>query len=118
VETRLPEQEGIRLAGDAPCAPLPTRFAFPFRINRGAQGGGSHGGEAEEDGGEEKKERIGTHMMALYVLCDLVGGQNGLKNCWTKILAETLAPLLLGIDYPYVATYDDLFDLGTNIYLS
>jgi hypothetical protein len=32
------------------------------------------------------------------VLCDLVGGQNGPKKSWTKILAETLAPLLLGID--------------------
>jgi hypothetical protein len=27
-----------------------------------------------------------------------VGGQNRLKKCWTEILAETLAPLLLGID--------------------
>jgi hypothetical protein len=36
--------------------------------------------------------------MAGVVLRDLVGGQNGLNNCWTKILAEILAPLLLGID--------------------
>jgi hypothetical protein len=29
----------------------------------------------------------------------LVGGQNRPKKCWTEILAETLAPLLLlGID--------------------
>jgi hypothetical protein len=27
-----------------------------------------------------------------------VGGQNGPTKSWTKILAETLAPLLLGID--------------------
>jgi hypothetical protein len=27
-----------------------------------------------------------------------VGRQNGQKNCWTEILAETLAPLLLGVD--------------------
>jgi hypothetical protein len=27
-----------------------------------------------------------------------VGGQNGPIKSWTKILAETLAPLLLGID--------------------
>lgn len=32
------------------------------------------------------------------VLCDLLGGQNGPKNSWTKILAEILASLLLGID--------------------
>jgi hypothetical protein len=36
--------------------------------------------------------------MAFVVLCGLVGGQNGPNKCWTKILAETLAPLLLGID--------------------
>jgi hypothetical protein len=35
--------------------------------------------------------------MANVVLCILVGGQNGPKKSWTKILAETLAPLLLGI---------------------
>jgi hypothetical protein len=28
-----------------------------------------------------------------------VGGQNGPEKSWTKILAEILAPLLLGIDY-------------------
>jgi hypothetical protein len=31
-------------------------------------------------------------------LCDLVGGQNDPIKTWTKILAETLAPLLLGKD--------------------
>jgi hypothetical protein len=36
--------------------------------------------------------------MANVVLCILVGGQNGPKKSWTKILAESLAPLLLGID--------------------
>jgi hypothetical protein len=34
----------------------------------------------------------------LLVVCDLVGGQNRPNKSWTKILAETLAPLLLGID--------------------
>jgi hypothetical protein len=36
--------------------------------------------------------------MAGVVLCDLVGGQNGPVKSWTKILAEALAPLLLGIE--------------------
>jgi hypothetical protein len=33
-----------------------------------------------------------------YVLWILVGGQNSPVKSWTKILAKTLAPLLLGID--------------------
>jgi hypothetical protein len=44
------------------------------------------------------KERERNGMWQLFVLCNLVGGQNGQKKSWTKILAETLAPLLLGID--------------------
>jgi hypothetical protein len=46
----------------------------------------------------EEKNNTRTSTMAPVVLCDLVGGQNRPKKSWTKILAETLAPLLLGID--------------------
>jgi hypothetical protein len=48
-------------------------------------------------GGKEKakNEPVRWHFA---VLCILVGGQNRPKKSWTKILAETLAPLLLGID--------------------
>jgi hypothetical protein len=53
-----------------------------------------------------KKERkytpgTDTHEPVLWqsvVLCDLVGGKNRSDKNWMKILAETLAPLLLGID--------------------
>jgi hypothetical protein len=46
-----------------------------------------------------KIEPVFISRVALVVIRSLVGGQNGQKNCWTKILAETLTPLLLlGVD--------------------
>jgi hypothetical protein len=41
----------------------------------------------------------GTWTVAFDVLCDLVGGKNSSIKSWMKILAEPLAPLLLGIDW-------------------
>jgi hypothetical protein len=42
--------------------------------------------------------------MSCAVLCELVGGKNGPTKSWMEILAETLASLLLGIDYHFGTT--------------
>jgi hypothetical protein len=48
---------------------------------------------------KKKNERVYSILNGTFaVVCKLVGGQNGLNKSWTKILAETLTPLLIGID--------------------
>ena len=54
-------------------------------------------GFGDESKGEKNPKRTG--IVVQCVIWDLVGGQNGSIKCWTKILAETLFSLLLGIDY-------------------
>jgi hypothetical protein len=57
--------------------------------------------------GEKNPKRTG--IVVQCVIWDLVGGQNGPIKCWTKILAETLAPLLLGIDIDFRSNVQTTF---------
>jgi hypothetical protein len=55
-------------------------------------------GAVENSGGGKKESNEPVPWWHFAVIWNFVGGQNGPTKSWTKNLAETLAPLLLGID--------------------